>query len=53
MTVPRRLLWATEAAEKIHLARCKALDDQLIASLRKIAFYRAHTGHCYRLALLL
>ena len=46
-----RVGWETELDE-IHLARCKALDDQLIVSMRRTAFYRARGGHCYRLALL-
>jgi hypothetical protein len=47
-----RLYWATEAAEATHLAGCKVADDQEIAIMRRHAFYRARTGHCYRLALL-
>jgi hypothetical protein len=31
---------------------CKLADDQLGASMRTTAFYRARTGHQYRLALL-
>jgi hypothetical protein len=47
-----RLYWRTPSQEINHLRHCKLADDQLVASMRRTGFYRAHTGHVYRLALL-
>jgi hypothetical protein len=47
-----RLYSQTPSQEINHLRHCKLADDQLVASMRRTAVYRAHTGHVYRLALL-